>query len=626
MRKIFFITLCLIFYFKLSAQENWQLVFENNKTIDTLFNYHSEGNPSISEKQCVFVNEEDFASILIGGTNLIKNGQIDDLDIYLQNPIQISPDELSFYLFYRSKNIESYRITLFTIDKKEINFTDKIHSPDYNLYPGPSYFKCLNIDPKYKRLWDSATSFLINKIKISIYSDNPQKAEFVIGNFILLHQASTYEKVIHPFLVDERALGYYTYDPTYSPYLSPQIQFTNSTRSDWHLTFPNNMTYSKKLEQQAIREIIALCLKHYPYYSERNLNKESLIKSYDTLCNKLSDTLDLYYYAQNLKKFLEQFDDKHFDITIPSNKINNIHVTAPLRLEYLDGGFYVSAIFQKEYKNSSLIGRRIYQIDNIKLDSLINQYSNCNPEFINKIILQYITKPKSDSVTYHASDSIFVIQHNRATYIPSNFKPKHRDFKIIQNICYYRLNNFTPGDFIDFCSHIEQIKQSRGIIFDLRGNGGGNSSIAASIISTFIDSPEVYTTTIDIYKNHHSKVIKPHPYFHLKVPIVILIDGNTACASESFAETLRNACKAKIIGKSRSRGAYASLTEIKFPCGIIIKTNIFSNYFLLNNGKNIENNGIEPDIWIDIHSVNDLYPYNDKCLKFAHSYLRQKKD
>jgi ABC-type multidrug transport system fused ATPase/permease subunit len=97
----------------------------------------------------------------------------------------------------------------------------------------------------------------------------------------------------------------------------------------------------------------------------------------------------------------------------------------------------------------------------------------------------------------------------------------------------------------------------------------------------------------------------------------ILIDNNTACASEAFIETMRKHANAIIIGKSKTKGAYAKLTQIIFPSGIILYTHLLSNKYFTATGENIEYSGISSDIWINIGNVFDLYPYNDISLDTA---------
>ena len=104
----------------------------------------------------------------------------------------------------------------------------------------------------------------------------------------------------------------------------------------------------------------------------------------------------------------------------------------------------------------------------------------------------------------------------------------------------------------------------------------------------------------------------PNKRFYLNIPTVILVDENTACESEAFAEAMRYNVGTILIGKSSTAGSYASVFKLCFPSGVSMKINSLVPKTMVSSGKTIENQGVPPDIWVKISEVHDLYPYNDK--------------
>jgi carboxyl-terminal processing protease len=171
-------------------------------------------------------------------------------------------------------------------------------------------------------------------------------------------------------------------------------------------------------------------------------------------------------------------------------------------------------------------------------------------------------------------------------------------------------------------THVKHISSSRGLILDLRSNGGGNTIVSMSIFSLFVSTPSIFEYSSNVYDNQSTIVVKPHPGYYIDNPVVILVDKGTACAAESFAEAMRCGANAIIMGKDeRTSGVYANVVDISFPSGIILKTNIFSEQYRVASREQIENRGIKPDILIDINRVKDLFPYDDKCLQSACQYI-----
>lgn len=139
----------------------------------------------------------------------------------------------------------------------------------------------------------------------------------------------------------------------------------------------------------------------------------------------------------------------------------------------------------------------------------------------------------------------------------------------------------------------EYAGQAEGIIIDLRGNGGGYLPMAGEIASFFLPKGDVVTETKYLSYPTETFLSKGYPYFQGK-PIVVLVDGSTASASEIVAAALRERGKATLVGDvTFGKGSIQTLNEL--PDGSLLKYTVGRRY--TPDGNHIEDHvGLIPDI------------------------------
>lgn len=179
------------------------------------------------------------------------------------------------------------------------------------------------------------------------------------------------------------------------------------------------------------------------------------------------------------------------------------------------------------------------------------------------------------------------------------------------NVGYIRLSSFDEDSAKQIKEKILQLKGEgmKGLILDLRGNPGGSLSEAIGIASEFVPKGKVVTYTIDKYdKKQEYKSVGGDAQ---GLPLVVLIDGGSASASEVLTGALRDYELATIIGtKSFGKGVVQQLINLKDDKGGLKVTT--SKYYT-PNGENIHKIGITPDIEVTIpeETLNKEY---DKSL------------
>ncbi len=156
----------------------------------------------------------------------------------------------------------------------------------------------------------------------------------------------------------------------------------------------------------------------------------------------------------------------------------------------------------------------------------------------------------------------------------------------------------------------------KGLIVDLRNNPGGNLSTVCEMLDLML--PEgliVYTE--DKEGNREEMESDEESQFHL--PMVVLMNGNSASASEIYAGAIQDYGIGKIVGtQSYGKGVVQQIFDLKD--GTCVKLTI-AEYFT-PKGRNINGTGITPDVEVE-YEKNEEDPEADNQLDKAVEVLKE---
>ena len=174
-------------------------------------------------------------------------------------------------------------------------------------------------------------------------------------------------------------------------------------------------------------------------------------------------------------------------------------------------------------------------------------------------------------------------------------------------IGYLRLTQFGDNVYPDMKKALEdlQAKGMKGLIFDLRSNPGGELGQSIKIASMFIEKGKIVSTRQK--KGEESIYTREGKYFG-DFPMVVLINGGSASASEIVSGALKDHKRATLIGE-KSFGKGSVQTLLPLPDGDGIKITIAKYY--TPNGISIDGTGIEPDTKIE---DKDYYLISDGAI------------
>ena len=185
---------------------------------------------------------------------------------------------------------------------------------------------------------------------------------------------------------------------------------------------------------------------------------------------------------------------------------------------------------------------------------------------------------------------------------------------------YLRITNFRMSTLDDIKKNLEKLEAEnnglKGLVMDLRDNPGGLLDQAVKISDLFLDKGNIVSIKGRQEKNTQEFNAYPSDEDR-KYPIVVLINGGSASASEIVAGALQDHSRALILGTtSFGKGSVQTVRPLKEGFGI--KYTIARYY--TPNGRSIQAKGIEPDIEVEY----EILEKKEKKMSAFNRMIREK--
>lgn len=146
-------------------------------------------------------------------------------------------------------------------------------------------------------------------------------------------------------------------------------------------------------------------------------------------------------------------------------------------------------------------------------------------------------------------------------------------------------------------------KGMKRLVLDLRGNGGGLMSEAVNIISLFVPKGTLAVTSKGMTDESKREYKTQHEPIDTETPIIVMIDGGSASASEIVSGGLQDLGRAKIMGKtSFGKGLVQSIRPLPYNGQMKVTT---AKYYT-PSGRCVQGIGVTPDVEIDIPTYSRL--------------------
>lgn len=187
---------------------------------------------------------------------------------------------------------------------------------------------------------------------------------------------------------------------------------------------------------------------------------------------------------------------------------------------------------------------------------------------------------------------------------------------IDKELGYIRLTQFQENSYKEMVNAVRQLTNqgAKGIVLDLRNNGGGLLNEAISIASIFlpINKTVVFTRERDKQEKHYKT--ESVNFTNRTIPMVVLVNEWSASASEIIAGAMQDYKRAVVVGKSTfGKGSVQSIIQLNDGSAVRLTT---SRYYT-PNGRSIQGVGIKPDVEVEpgvIEYTSDYHVIKEKDL------------
>lgn len=184
---------------------------------------------------------------------------------------------------------------------------------------------------------------------------------------------------------------------------------------------------------------------------------------------------------------------------------------------------------------------------------------------------------------------------------------------------YIRVSEFDEVTYSQFEMAMNELEQAgaKGLVIDLRGNPGGSVSTVTNMLDLLLPKGVIVYTEDKYGEKNYLTSDDAHQY---QKPVAVLVNGNSASASEIFAGAAQDYELGPIVGTTTyGKGVVQEIVDL--GDGSCVKITI-SEYYT-PKGRSINKKGIEPDVVVE-YEPDEEHPEADNQLDVALEQIRQR--
>src|SRR5260221_6307394 len=223
-------------------------------------------------------------------------------------------------------------------------------------------------------------------------------------------------------------------------------------------------------------------------------------RTYVSYIPKVQATKSTLEYYKVLQKFYAQLHDGHTNVYVPNELSREVNSRPPITTELIEGRVFITAVSSDSLQKTGVVpGLEIIKIDGHPVKGYAEAYimpyqSSSTTQDLDIRTYSYflLAGGASKPVALELKDRK---GHSFNRYISRSGYPKRKlvpamEYREIDHIGYLAIHNFEDNRIVkQLDSLFSEIAKTKGLIIDIRNNGGGDSGIGNQILASFTDKP-----------------------------------------------------------------------------------------------------------------------------------------
>ena len=329
----------------------------------------------------------------------------------------------------------------------------------------------------------------------------------------------------------------------------------------------DGQSYSEIIKDENIQEFIDVYSKLTTNYYE-NINKKEIIDS--AISGMTSYLGDQYTGLLDEDKSSSLYDSLNA-------KYDGIGIT--IKDSYIENVLYNSSAAKAGLKMND----KIISINNINIENKTSDE-----------IKNIINENKSNKIDLRVIRNNEILDFNNLKITSIDYPNLRYSFVENKDIGYIKIDLFSTNINKQLENALFQLNKYSGLIIDLRNNSGGYLEEAYQTAEIFL--PKVSVIYSLLQKDNRKQEFKDKTNDKQDVPIVVLVNGNTASAAEILAAALKDSYGAVLVG-SQTYGKGKVQHTYSLSSGEMVKYT--ASLWYRPNGTNIDGTGIIPDYQVE---------------------------
>lgn len=360
-----------------------------------------------------------------------------------------------------------------------------------------------------------------------------------------------------------------------------------------------------------------------------DVNFDSLYLAWLPKVRQSASTLDYYKLLVELGAMLR---DGHTNVYMPAELTETVYSRPLVRTRLVEDKVLITGVYDPALsKQGIVIGQEVVKVNGLPVkdyaarhvlpfqssstqqDRLVRTYDYMLLGGALNEPIKLELRDVSNKTTEHTIPRVKPAERSAKLQVPSF------EYRMLSgNIAYIALNTFgNDSTAIEFAARFEEISKAKAIIFDVRNNGGGNTSTGWDILSYLIDTTkEVHSSYTRDYRptwrawNRNQQIsvnksaLGPNNKLPYTKPVIVLTSARTFSAAEDFAAAFKTMNRGLLIGEPTG-GSSGQPLFITLPGNGTAR--ICTKRDMLGNGEEFVGKGVMPDKFVSpaIHDIRN---------------------